>query len=198
MSRSMPRRAFPIEERGQHVVKTITAESLEGGGKLNPAGLPGNKSGIKPDEEDEKAKMKAVVKLDEDGEQTIKSLYADILKANAEEQTVTGVVLEPETTDAQNDIYDSQVIRNAAHDFCSNHNVNSKLGFMHKDFKRDFELYESWLAPQEVTVADKIVKAGSWIITVKVNDPAVWKMVKEGKIKGFSIGGKAKVKKLAS
>lgn len=191
MSRSMPRRAFPVDERGQHVLKTITADSLEGGGKLAPAGLPGNKSGIRP--EDPKLK-----KPEDEDEQVVKNLYTEILKANNEEQTVTGVVLEPETTDAQNDIYDSDVIRNAAHDFCSNHNVNSKLGFMHKDFKRDFELYESWIAPQEVSVADKVVKAGSWIITVKVNDPAIWKMVKEGKIKGFSIGGKAKVKKLAT
>jgi hypothetical protein len=182
MSKNMPRRAFPLDERGQHVVKSITADTLANSGKLAPASLP-NGSGIKPEDEDE--------------EKVIKGLYTEILKANNEEQTVTGVVLEPETTDAQMDIYDANVIRSAAHDFCSNHNVNSKLGFMHKDFKRDFELYESWITPQEVTVADKIVKAGSWVITVKVNDPAVWKMVKEGKIKGFSIGGKAKVKKLA-
>ena len=178
----MPRRAFPSDERSAHVVKAITADTLANSGKLAPASLPGGKSGIKPEDEDE--------------EKVVKGLYTEILKANADEQTVTGVVLEPETTDAQGDIYDQQVIRSAAHDFCSNHNVNSKLGFMHKDFKRDFELYESWITPQEVTVSDKVVKAGSWVITVKVNDPSVWKMVKEGKIKGFSIGGKAKVKKL--
>ena len=138
----MPRRAFPIEERGQHVVKTITSDTLAGSGKLSPASIHGI-SGIKP-EEDEKLKVK---KPEDEDEQVIKSLYTEILKANNEEHTVTGVVLEPETTDAQNDIYDSQVIRSAAHDFCSNHNVNSELGLMHKDFKRVSDACENLGVP---------------------------------------------------
>ena len=40
------------------------------------------------------------------------------------------------------------------------------------------------------------MKAGSWIMSVKVHDATIWKGVKEGKITGFSIGGMSKVQKL--
>lgn len=182
MSNGMPRRAFPIEERGQRVVKTITADTLEDGGKKHPAGLPGG-SGIKPEDE---------------GDVVITKMYVPLAKANAEKRTVTGVVLEPETTDAHLDIYDADVIADAAYDFLANYNINTELGLMHKDFKRDFELLESYVAPIDFVLGDRKVKMGSWIMTVRINDDAVWKRVKEGKIAGFSIGGKARVKKVAA
>lgn len=127
-----------------------------------------------------------------------KVYFIPIIKANAELQEVTGVVLQPEETDAQEDIMDEVVIRDAAHDFMWNYNVDTQLGFMHKDFKPRFQLCESWITPMDMVIGNRIVKKGSWVITVKVNDAKVWAMVKDGKITGFSVGGKAKVMKLAA
>lgn len=198
----LPRRAFPADEKGQHpvVAKSINAGDLEGGGKVHPArGLPGG-SGVIPEEEKDKPKLVPQKKAEEMEEITEiqKSIYVPLLKANADEQTVTGVVLQPEVVDAQGDIMDKEVIRKAAHTFVAKYNMATKLGLMHKHFNDQFELLESWLAPHDVVINGTTIKEGAWIMTVKVKDAKIWKLVKEAKLKGFSIGGKAKVKKLAA
>lgn len=109
---------------------------------------------------------------------------------------VTGVVLEPETVDAQKDIYDATVIRNAAHDFLREYNAGTVIGFMHKDMNRSLDLVESWCAPTKMKLGDREIKKGTWLMTVHVVDENIWKSVKEGKIAGFSIGGIAKVQRL--
>ncbi len=126
------------------------------------------------------------------------SLYVPITKANEDERTVTGVVLQPEVVDGQGDIYDSKVIRKAAHNFLAKYNAGNKMGLQHKDFKPRFELLESFLAPMDMVIGSKVVKSGSWIICVKVLDENIWKKVKDGKLTGFSIGGKAKAVDLSS
>lgn len=122
--------------------------------------------------------------------------FVPITKASDEEQTVTGVVLQPEVVDGQGDIYDSTVIRKAAHNFLAGYNSSTQMGLQHKDFKKRFELVESFLAPMDMAIGSKVVKSGSWIIVVKVLDKTIWKQVKDGKLTGFSIGGKAKAQKL--
>lgn len=169
---------------------TITVDALDSGGKrtdsasLGESGInPRKRPKKKPDDEDDKA-------------ETAK-MYVPIEKASDEEQTVTGVVLQPEMTDAQGDIYDAAVIRAAAHRFLSNYNKQTKLGLQHKEFKAGrFALVESYLAPMDFALGSRVVKTGSWIMTVKVLDSKIWALVKAGKITGFSIGGRAKVVKL--
>lgn len=187
----MPRRALPADEKGSRkaIAKTITSDELSSGGKLNPArGLPGG-SGIMPEEE----------KKEEQEQDVHKCIYVPFIKAS-EEQTVTGVVLQPEVVDAQGDIMSEDVIKKAAHSFLSRYNQTvkkaSKLGLMHKYFDVKFELLESWIAPHDVVINGSAVKKGAWVITVRVKDAKVWKQVKDGVIKGFSIGGKAKVKQI--
>lgn len=125
------------------------------------------------------------------------SLYVPIAKANDEEQTVTGVVLQPEVTDGQGDIYDASVIKDAAYGYLMNYNKSTELGLQHKEFvKGRFALVESYLTPLDIAIGNNVVKQGSWVMTVKVLDPKIWKLVKDGKITGFSIGGKARVQQL--
>lgn len=175
--------------RSKKVLK-ITSETLDNSGKLQNAGIPN--SGIKELTEEEKQKLK-----EQELEETVsKRLYVPIQKVNTEEKTITGVVLQPEIVDAQGDIIDENVIRIAAHKFLSNYNRNTKLGLMHKDFRPQFELYESFIAPVDLVIGNKQVKKGSWIIVIHVLGSKIWKQVKDGKLAGFSIGGKAKVKKL--
>lgn len=118
------------------------------------------------------------------------SFFVEVSKST-KEQTVTGVVLQPEITDAQGDIISEDVIKNAAHDFLSKFNKKTELGYMHESFDKNFELYESWVSPIEFVLKNKIIKKGSWLITVKVNDADIWEMIEDGEITGFSIGGKA-------
>lgn len=183
----------------------ITAPDLAGGGKKKPATAGGK---LKPQVEEKCACGKAAteqVKCTKGAgcemkkkQPTMKS-FVEIAKANDEEQTVSGIVLKPEVTDAQGDIYSADVIRESAFDFLANYNKSTKLGHQHKDFKSwgtRFALVESYVAPTDFVMGDKTVKMGSWVMTVKVLDSKIWKMVKDGKITGFSIGGKATVQKL--
>jgi len=186
-----PRRAIPAVEKG--VRKTIAAPLLESGGKKTPAALPGG-SGIKGLTDPKLEDVEAAAKTAND--RVSKRLFVPIVKANVEEQTITGVVLQPEVVDAQGDIISSDVIRNASHKFLAAHNKETKLGLMHKDFKSRFELFESYIAPVDLVIGDNHVKAGAWLIVVHVLDKKIWDQVKAGKLTGFSIGGKAKVSKI--
>lgn len=157
--------------------KQINAPTLDGGGKLKPA-KPATKKPLETD--------------------TTFKRFCPVLKVNAEEKSVTGVVLEPETVDAQLDIISEAVIQKAAENFLAKFNKATKLGLMHKNFSKKFELLQSYIMPSDMTIGSTIVKKGSWIMKVRVIDNQVWKQVKEGKITGFSIGGKAKVIQLAA
>jgi len=140
-----------------------------------------------------------ITKENEDFEQSTveKRFFVQIEKANQEQQTITGVVLQPEVVDAQGDIYSSEVIRDSAYKFLSNYNKYTKLGVQHSTFpKGKMNLVESWIAPHNLVIGAKTIKQGSWIMTVKILDKELWQRVKDGKITGFSIGGKAKVKYL--
>jgi hypothetical protein len=133
----------------------------------------------------------------EQAEETVATkLFIPIAKANTEEQTITGVVLQPEVVDAQGDIMAAEVIRKAAHRFLAQYNKATKLGLMHKDFKPRFELVESYLAPMDFDLNGFKVKQGAWLMTVKVLDSAVWERVRRGELTGFSIGGKARVQRI--
>jgi hypothetical protein len=184
---------------------TIDSGALATGGKLAPA-QAGGKPKAKLEEKcacgkasTEQAKCQKGVGCEMKKKQPTMKQFVEIAKAIDEEQTVSGIVLMPEVTDAQGDIYDSEVIRKSAFDFLANYNKSTKLGHQHKDFKSwntRFALVESYVAPLDFVLGDKTVKGGSWVMTVKVLDSKIWKMVKDGKITGFSIGGKATVQKL--
>lgn len=134
---------------------------------------------------------------DDDEQKPVKKRFAvevAIVAKADEEQTVSGIVLQPEVVDAQGDIMSADVIKQAAYDFLSAINKKTKLGLQHTTFpKGKLALCESYVAPNGIVLGAKTVKQGSWIMTVKVLDAELWKKVKEGKITGFSIGGKAKV-----
>lgn len=190
--------------KGKKPSKTVTGDSLASGGKLAPAG--NNCANGKDCEKCSCGKSKSEeIKSCQKGDcphvSKSQKFLVEIAKSSDEEQTVSGVVLQPEVVDAQGDIYSAEVIKQAAYKFLANYRAASKLGKQHKDFKnweKRMALVESYLAPMEFVLGTKIVKAGSWIMTVKVLDAKIWKAVKEGNITGFSIGGVAKVQTLAA
>lgn len=160
----------------------IGSGALASGGKLAPARFKAQPASTEEVEACACSKAQYVVQIE---------------KADEEQQTVTGVVLQPEVVDAQGDVYSADVIRTAAHGFLAQFNKKTKLGQQHKNFTAGrFALVESYLAPMGFVINGKTVKEGSWVMAVKVLDPEVWKAVKEGRVTGFSIGGKAKVQQL--
>jgi hypothetical protein len=119
-----------------------------------------------------------------------------IIKADDEQRIVTGIVLQPNEVDAQNDTITPEIIRKAAQDFLARFGSDggSKLGVMHKKFGDvGLELVESWIASKNETIGGQKVKAGSWLMSVRVKSDLLWKQVKAGLLTGFSIGGVASV-----
>lgn len=131
------------------------------------------------------------------GESARVELNLPITKIDREKRLVTGVVLEPEEVDAHGDWERKETIERTAHNFLARYNAATRLGLMHKIFGVDVELVESWIERSDTTINGKPVKAGSWLITVRVNDLVLWSKIKRGLITGFSIGGIATVKAAA-
>jgi hypothetical protein len=192
----------------------VNSEALSGSGKVKPKKCGCSKSGktggtckcdgegmpveetMEPKEAVAKSEEPAPDPSEEETVEEAKKVFVSFEKALDEEQLVTGIALQPEVVDAQGDIYSSDVIKKAAHKFLANYNSATKLGHQHKFFNVDVDLVESYIAPMDFALGTKIIKAGSWVVTVKVHDKKLWKKIKNGEIAGFSIGGKAKVKKL--
>jgi DNA adenine methylase len=111
------------------------------------------------------------------------------LLKTSEERYVLGIVLEPETVDAQRDIYSAAEVREAAHRFMEEY---QNVGLMHRDLVNGrVKILESYLAPAPFEIDGASVKRGTWLLAVRVLDDELWKQVREGSLRGFSMGGSA-------
>lgn len=130
-----------------------------------------------------------------------------ILKQIQEKRLVTGPLLVPEKIDLQNEIVSADEIEIAAHnymtkltfqkdeDFLKSIGLDPRVdqGFMHSDFTRKLAVVESYIAPVDFTLNERKVVKGTWMATMKIFDDEVWNLIKAGKIRGFSIGGRARL-----
>lgn len=127
-------------------------------------------------------------------EMALKALGVDdgvvpIFKADKAKQIVYGVVLEPDTVDAQEDVMAADDIEEAAHKYL----IESRtVGSGHTKPIKAMPV-ESYIAPVdfqgEGQYGNQIVKKGSWVLGVKVLDPKEWAKVEKGEYTGFSVGG---------
>lgn len=120
-----------------------------------------------------------------------KALDADraipIIKADEEQRIVFGIVLEPDTVDAQKDTINAVEIEKACHLFMEEHGT---LGLQHKEaINGKVKLLENYIAPANFKVGTEKVKKGTWLMVWRVLDDELWAAVKAGEITGFSIGG---------
>lgn len=137
----------------------------------------------------------------------VEQMYKAVCEiVKSEQRLVTGIVLQPEAVDAQGDIIGEQAIADAAHAFVANYNNRTKIGVQHtvpagsapEMFPKGVHLVESYVCPVDLILNGRHVKKGTWIMTVFVEDDVIWERVKAGKIRGLSIGGIAKVQRLAA
>lgn len=113
-----------------------------------------------------------------------------IAKADDDKRVVLGVVLEPEFVDAQNDIMSAEDIEKTAYGFLEN---SRKIKFRHKNAIKNAKVVESYIAPQNLRFdgqnGKQIVKEGSWVLGVRVDDDELWNAIKKKEINAFSVGG---------
>ena len=111
-------------------------------------------------------------------------------KVDSEQRKILGVVLEPDSFDLHNDIYSAEEVRKA----CENYNTNCLRGNVEHLVNTDkLAVVKSFILEVDATIGEQPVKAGSWLMEMKVNDDTLWDMVKSGDFTGFSIGGKAAI-----
>ena len=107
-----------------------------------------------------------------------------------DERYVLGVVLEPETVDAQGDIYSAEEVRSAAHRFLEDF---GGLGVQHQYRVNDrVKVLENYLAPADFRLGDIDIRKGTWLMAVRILADELWQQVKDGDLTGFSIGGSAR------
>jgi len=106
-----------------------------------------------------------------------------------EERIVFGVVLVPNEPDAQDDIYSAEEVRKAAYSFMEVGKGQMKI--MHKGelLGNKVAVLETYLSKQEETHGEETFPTGTWFLTSRIYDDAIWKDAKEGVWDGYSIGG---------
>lgn len=117
-----------------------------------------------------------------------------VVKAtNDELMQATFVVMVPDEVDLHGDITSESEVRKACHNF---NKFCRKANLFHMVETDTFDVVESYVAPVEMVIGERIVKAGTWLTTLQVHDDTLWSLIKSGDICSVSIGALAKVEEL--
>lgn len=141
-----------------------------------------------PSEEEVKEwdkKRKKILK--EDGFKKFVPIF-DVSKKE-DEHIVCGIVYAPNEVDSQGDFTTEEEIRKAAYQFMEE---VQKFKINHEGDYIRAKVLESYVAPEDLMIADQKVKKGSWILATRILDEDLWRRIKKGEIKGYSMAGKAR------
>lgn len=110
-------------------------------------------------------------------------------KYDEERHVAYGIVYAPERVDAQGDFADRFEIEKAAYRFMKNKNLD-KVDINHS-FQQVEGCYvcESWIVKEGDPYFYNM--PGAWAVGIKVENEEVWKSLKEGRLIGISMAGKA-------
>ncbi|MFT3908317.1 MAG: XkdF-like putative serine protease domain-containing protein [Ferruginibacter sp.] len=84
--------------------------------------------------------------------------------------------------------FSAEEIRFIAQTFSKN-SRQSNLNIEHTKVNADSYVFQSMIVDKAKGIAPLDLPDGTWVIGVKVNNPAIWNDIKDGKRKGFSIEG---------
>lgn len=111
----------------------------------------------------------------------------DIIKTDDEKRLVTSIVYEPDVPDSQGDFMKAETIEKTAYDFMENYqNIDINHTF---EANENVKIVESYIAKCDFNIGNRKIIKGSWVMTTKINDDAIWKDVKKGNYNGYSMGG---------
>lgn len=110
-----------------------------------------------------------------------------IVKADADNHFVTGIVYEPFTEDAHGNFMTEEEITKAAYFFAKN---GGGVDLQHSFEPLDgAEVVESWIAKADFQIGDETVQKGTWLMTMEIDNKQIWDAIEKGDITGFSMGG---------
>lgn len=123
----------------------------------------------------------------EDGGKAVFTSYGRIVKADAENHYVTGIVYEPLAEDSHGNFMTEEEITKAAYWFAKN---GDKVDLQHSFKPLDgATVVENWIAKADFEIDGEAIQKGTWLMTVEVADESVWEGIEKGEITGFSMGG---------
>lgn len=123
----------------------------------------------------------------EDGGKAAFTSYGRIVKADAENHYVTGIVYEPLAEDSHGNFMTEEEIIKAAYWFAKN---GDKVDLQHSFEPLDgATVVENWIAKADFEIDGEAIQKGTWLMTVEVADESVWEGIEKGEITGFSMGG---------
>jgi hypothetical protein len=102
---------------------------------------------------------------------------------------ILGPVLVPEKVDKQGDIVSSEEIEKAAHGYVED---SQRPGLMHALIlgSRDAKVVESYVTRDATKINGVTIAKGTWMLGMRVYAKKLRKLIREGKLSGYSIGGK--------
>jgi hypothetical protein len=98
---------------------------------------------------------------------------------------VTGIVYKPNELDTQREWMSPDELDKAANWWMEKSQASGKR---HTGLA-EARVTQSYIAPQDLRIGNKLVKAGSWIVTLRILSKKLWADIKAGVYKGFSMGG---------
>jgi hypothetical protein len=124
-----------------------------------------------------------------------------------DEQIITGALMLADKPIYRNDengeyyvVFTKDTIKRIAQKFFAK-GYQSNVNLMHDSGTKleGLTMFESWITDSKRGIMAmkgfEDVPDGSWFGSFKVNNPEVWKMIKDGKVKGFSVEGLFSYKK---
>lgn len=131
-------------------------------------------------------KRQFLLKKAEDGKAAF-TTYGRIVKADADNHYVTGIVYEPMEEDSHGNFMTEEEITKAAYWFAKN---GDKVDLQHSFEPLDgATVVENWIAKADFEIDGEAIQKGTWLMTVEVADESVWEGIEKGEITGFSMGG---------
>jgi len=115
-----------------------------------------------------------------------------VVKAAGKKQILYCVVLEPDTEDLQGDVLSADEIEKVAHTYATDSRL---IGDGHRKqpdgtvVPADAQMVETFIAPVDFESNGELIRKGSWVMAIRVNDVEMWNNVETGEIDGLSIGG---------
>lgn len=131
-------------------------------------------------------KRKFLMKKADDGKAAF-TTYGRIVKADADNHYVTGIVYEPLAEDSHGNFMTEEEITKAAYWFAKN---GDKVDLQHSFEPLDgTTVVENWISKADFEIDGEVIQKGTWLMTVEVTDESVWEGIEKGDITGFSMGG---------
>ena len=110
----------------------------------------------------------------------------ELLSADDDEnRLVTGIVYKPNELDTQREWAPPDELEKAAR-WWMEHSQATGIRHMRRAEAR---VTQSYIAPQDITIGNRLVKAGSWIVELRILAKKLWQEIKDGVYNAFSMGG---------